>query len=103
MPISCFLINTSRGPIINEDDIIIALSTNEIAGAGLDVMESEPPKENDALLELNNVIITPHMAGVTSESNSRSALFAFENVSRAIAKKEILSVVNTKELLTYRS
>lgn len=100
---SAIIINTSRGGIIDEIALLKALEEEQIAGAGLDVMESEPPKENDALLELNNVIITPHMAGVTSESNSRSALFAFENVSRAIAKKEILSVVNTKELLTYRS
>ena len=65
---SAYLINTSRGPIINEDDLIIALSTNEIAGAGLDVYEKEPLPENNKLRFLPNVLLTPHIGYVTAEN-----------------------------------
>ena len=63
-----FLINTSRGSIINEDDLIIALSTNEIAGVGLDVYEKEPLPENNKLRFLPNVLLTPHIGYVTAEN-----------------------------------
>ena len=65
-----FLINTSRGPIINEDDLIIALSTNEIAGAGIDVFEKEPLPENNKLRFLPNALLTPHIGYVTAENYS---------------------------------
>lgn len=67
---SAFLINTSRGPIVNEDDLIIALSTNEIAGAGLDVFEKEPLPENNKLRFLPNALLTPHIGYVTTENYS---------------------------------
>ena len=65
---TAFLINTSRGPIINEDDLIIALSTNEIAGAGIDVYEKEPLPENNKLRFLPNALLTPHLGYVTTEN-----------------------------------
>ena len=67
---TAFLINTSRGPIVNEDDLIIALSTNEIAGAGLDVYEKEPLPENNKLRFLPNALLTPHLGYVTAENYS---------------------------------
>ena len=63
-----FIINTSRGPIINEDDLIIALSTNVIAGAGIDVYEKEPLPENNKLRFLPNALLTPHIGYVTTEN-----------------------------------
>jgi D-3-phosphoglycerate dehydrogenase len=63
-----FIINTSRGPIVNEDDLIIALSTNVIAGAGLDVYEKEPLPENNKLRFLPNALLTPHIGYVTTEN-----------------------------------
>ncbi len=63
-----FIINTSRGPIVNEDDLIIALSTNVIAGAGLDVYEKEPLPENNKLRFLPNALLTPHIGYVTAEN-----------------------------------
>jgi len=63
-----YLINTSRGHIVNEDDLIIALSTNEIAGAGLDVFEKEPLPENNKLRFLPNALLTPHIGYVTAEN-----------------------------------
>ncbi len=65
---TAFIINTSRGPIIKEDDLIIALSTNVIAGAGLDVYEKEPLPENNKLRFLPNALLTPHIGYVTAEN-----------------------------------
>ena len=67
---TALLINTSRGSIINEDDLIIALSTNVIAGAGLDVYEKEPLSENNKLRFLPNTLLTPHIGYVTAENYS---------------------------------
>ncbi len=65
---TAFLINTSRGPIVNEEDLIIALSTNEIAGAGIDVYDKEPLPENNKLRFLPNALLTPHIGFVTAEN-----------------------------------
>ena len=67
---TAFLINTSRGSIVNEDDLIVALSTNEIAGAGIDVYEKEPLPENNKLRFLPNALLTPHIGYVTAENYS---------------------------------
>ncbi len=65
---TAFLINTSRGEIVNEDDLIIALSTNVIAGAGIDVYQKEPLAENNKLRFLPNALLTPHIGYVTAEN-----------------------------------
>ncbi|MDA9606697.1 D-2-hydroxyacid dehydrogenase family protein [Candidatus Pelagibacter sp.] len=67
---TAFLINTSRGSIINEDDLIIALSTNVIAGVGLDVYEKEPLPEGNKLRFLPNALLMPHVGYVTAENYS---------------------------------
>jgi len=67
---TAFIINTSRGHIINEDDLIIALSTNVIAGAGIDVYDKEPLSENNKLRFLPNALLTPHIGYVTAENYS---------------------------------
>ena len=67
---TAFLINTSRGPIVNEDDLIIALSTNEIAGAGIDVYEKEPLPASHKLRFLPNALLLPHIGYVTAENYS---------------------------------
>ena len=58
---SAFIINTSRGALIDEDALIEALENGTIAGAGLEVQETEPPEENSPLYTMNNVLLTPHM------------------------------------------
>ena len=63
-----YLINTSRGEIVNEDDLIIALSTNIIAGAGLDVYEKEPLPESHKLRFVQNALLLPHIGYVTAEN-----------------------------------
>jgi len=65
---TALLVNTSRGKIVNEDDLIIALSTNVIAGAGIDVYEKEPLSEGNKLRFLPNALLTPHIGYVTAEN-----------------------------------
>ena len=68
MKSNAFLINTARGGIIDTAALTEALRNGEVAGAGLDVLETEPPELNEALLHLDNVIITPHAAFISEES-----------------------------------
>jgi len=74
------LINTSRGGVIEETALAEALISGTIAAAGLDVMEHEPPDANDPLLQIENLVITPHTAGPTLESIPKRAANGFENV-----------------------
>ncbi len=76
------IINTSRGGVIDETALAEALISKTIAAAGLDVMEHEPPDPNDPLLQIENLIITPHTAGPTLESIPKRAVNAFENIQR---------------------
>jgi len=79
-----FLINTSRGPIVNEDDLIIALSTNVIAGAGIDVYEKEPLPSNHKLRFVPNALLLPHIGYVTTENYSVFYSQMFENLERCV-------------------
>ncbi|MGB6680966.1 MAG: NAD(P)-dependent oxidoreductase, partial [Candidatus Bathyarchaeia archaeon] len=74
------LINTSRGPIVDEDALISALRNRTIAGAGLDVFEKEPIDPDNPLIELDNVTIVPHIASATRESRHGMANMATENL-----------------------
>jgi phosphoglycerate dehydrogenase-like enzyme len=87
-----FIINTSRGPIINEDDLIIALSTNVIAGAGLDVYEKEPLPENNKLRFLPNALLTPHIGYVTVENYSIFYTQMIESLEACVNGKPIREI-----------
>ena len=78
---SAIIINTSRGPILNEHDLAEALRTGRIYGAGLDVFEKEP-FENMELAGLPNVVLTPHIAAMCDESFKRMCVDAVENFLR---------------------
>ena len=84
-----FLINTSRGPIVNEDDLIIALSTNVIAGAGIDVYEKEPLPSDHKLRFVQNALILPHIGYVTAENYSIFYPQMFENLEACVSGKPI--------------
>ena len=84
---TAFLINTSRGPIVNEDDLIIALSTNVIAGAGIDVYEKEPLPSNHKLRFVQNALLLPHIGYVTTENYSIFYTQMFENLENCVSGK----------------
>ena len=86
---TAFLINTSRGSIINEDDLIIALSTNVIAGAGLDVYEKEPLPEGNKLRFLPNALLMPHVGYVTAENYSVFYTQMIEGLEACVAGKPL--------------
>ena len=89
-----FLINTSRGPIVNEDDLIIALSTNVIAGAGVDVYEKEPLPEGHKLRFVQNALILPHIGYVTAENYSIFYTQMIENLEACIQGQPIRLIEN---------
>ncbi|MYC06724.1 MAG: lactate dehydrogenase [Chloroflexi bacterium] len=76
------LINTARGPVVDESALIDALQNGVIAGAGLDVFEQEPVDPDNPLLRMDNVVVTPHMAGTTWNTWFRRAQFGYENMQR---------------------
>ncbi len=86
---SSFLINTSRGEIVNEDDLIIALSTNVIAGAGIDVYEKEPLPASHKLRFIPNALILPHIGYVTAENYSIFYNQMIENLESCVSGKPL--------------
>ena len=89
---TAFLINTSRGSIINEDDLIIALSTNVIAGVGLDVYEKEPLAEGNKLRFLPNALLMPHVGYVTAENYSIFYTQMIESLESCVSGKPIRQI-----------
>lgn len=90
---SAFLINTSRGAVVDEKDLADALNKGLIAGAGLDVLSSEPPSPENPLLHSKNCIITPHIAWATYEARTRLMNIAVQNV-KAFLDGSPVNVVN---------
>ena len=82
MKLNAFVINISRGPVIDEDDLLAALNEGLIAGAGLDVLLSEPPGADHPLVNHDRVIITPHTAGITEQSISAVGRSVADNIER---------------------
>lgn len=95
---SAFIINTARGPVIDEKALINALKDNKIAGAALDVIEEEPIAKDSSLLEMDNVIITPHVAWYSEEAQVELQTKAAQGVADVLLGKEPKYLVN-KEVL----
>jgi D-3-phosphoglycerate dehydrogenase len=90
---SAILVNAARGGIVNETDLYQALKNKVIAGAGLDVFENEPPT-NSALLDLDNVVLTPHTAAFTFEGMNNMSVGAVEQLIAYYHGKKPVHIVN---------
>jgi glyoxylate reductase len=87
-----YLINTARGPIVNEEALANALINKTIAGAGLDVYEHEP-KVNEKLLKLDNVVLLPHLGSATVETRTAMATTAANNALEILSGNKPLNPV----------
>jgi D-3-phosphoglycerate dehydrogenase len=87
------LVNTARGSIVKEADLVDALRTERIAGAGLDVFETEPLRPDSPFYSLPNVVLTPHSAGITQETTETSLALAIDNVLAFLAGQPMNVVV----------
>jgi D-3-phosphoglycerate dehydrogenase len=85
---TALIINTSRGPLINEDDLIFSLENKIIAGAGLDVLNKEPLDPGSRLAVMDNVIITPHAGYYSNESFVQLKILAAEECVRVLSGEE---------------
>ncbi len=88
-----YLINTCRGPVVNEPDLIEALGNGTIAGAGLDVFDQEPPQPDNPLFTLPNVVLTAHLAGPTYDNQYHRFRNAFDNCQRVSRGEKPLWVI----------
>ena len=91
---AAFLINAARGGIVNEHDLVEVLRENRIAGAALDVFAEEPPQRDNPLFSLNNVVLTPHNAALTTECMDRMALHAAMGIDEVLSGKQPTWPVN---------
>jgi phosphoglycerate dehydrogenase-like enzyme len=90
----CVLINVGRGPIVQEEHLVRALKKGWIAGAGLDVFETEPLPVDSPLWSLDNVILSPHISGFTEHYDDRVTDLFAENIRRYLAGEPLLNLVN---------
>jgi len=90
---TAILVNTCRGPVVDEDALTAALQAGRIRGAGLDVLYTEPPAPDNPILKLENVLFSPHIAGVTYDTWQRRGAFIFQNLQRVAAGQQPLAVI----------
>ena len=88
------LVNAARGEVVDQAALVRALRSGHLAGAALDVFETEPPPPGDPLRELPNVLLSPHVAGVTPEASGRLLAAVVDNLLAAVEGRELTGVVN---------
>ncbi len=91
---TAYLINCARGPLVDEQALVDALRTKAIAGAALDVFEPEPSADDNPLYQMANVIVTPHLAGVTAQATKRMAIGAAEQTLQVLRGERPPRLVN---------
>ena len=91
---TAWLVNSARGPVVNEADLIAALQANQIGGAVLDVFGTEPLPEDSPLWDLENAWITPHVSDSISDWERPMCALFCDNLERYIAGKELKNVVD---------
>jgi D-3-phosphoglycerate dehydrogenase len=96
------LINVSRGPVVDDDALIAALASGQVAGAALDVFVTQPLPSDHPYLGFDNVIVTPHMAGITEESMMRMGLGAAEEAIRVLDGELPVNLRNPEAVERYR-
>ena len=90
---TAFIVDISRGGVIDHDALYKALEENQIAGAALDVFPMEPLPESDPIWDLPNLIISPHIAGYSSEYNNRAIDFFLKNINNYLTESELFNLV----------
>jgi phosphoglycerate dehydrogenase-like enzyme len=93
-----YLVNTSRGPVVDQEALTTALQAGAIAGAALDVLEQEPPDADDPIVRLPNVLCFPHMATATHETRLAMRELAVRNLLAVLAGKAPPACVNPRVL-----
>jgi len=96
MKASAFLINAARGAVVDQRALYDVLAAQRIAGAGLDVLESEPPTTGDLLLQLDNVFIVPHIGSATVETRAAMVELAIENLVACVTGQPCVNIVNAE-------
>jgi len=100
---TAFLINVARGRIVNQADLVSAVQRGDIAGAGLDVLEREPPEAGDAITDLNNVILTPHSAWLSEEARADMRRRAVGQVVSVLRGELPYSLINREVVQSNRA
>jgi phosphoglycerate dehydrogenase-like enzyme len=91
---TAYLVNTARGPIVDQRALYAALKNNRIAGAALDVLEEEPPSPDERLLTLPNVVITPHIGSATRETRAAMGRLSVQNLLDVLEGRPCANIVN---------
>lgn len=98
MKATAWLLNTSRGPAVDQEALVSVLKTGQIAGAALDVLETEPPDANDPILSLPNVIVLPHVGSATVETRAAMLDLAVRNLRAVLTEERPPACVNPEVL-----
>ena len=93
---SAFFINVGRGETVEEKDLIEVLKNKKISGAALDVVQNEPIKKNSKFLKLNNLIITPHIAGITNDYWDKQYQLFSKNLKNFKTSKKLQNIVRSE-------
>jgi glyoxylate reductase len=99
---SAFLVNTSRGPVVDEQALIKALQEKRIAGAALDVHEKEPIDIGDPLVKMENVVMLPHIASASIETRTAMAVMAAQGIVSVLKGEVPPNIINKEVVKTKR-